>query len=197
MQTFTLGLGRGWISRAFGRNQLVRPSDRIEALVLALAVTVVVVAIPIVGAIGTAIHDSRSRTYAEQALTRHTVTATVTEDSTASVGPHTLRITTRSRWIAHGTLHSDSLEWDHMVKAGDELTIWVDNDGNYVGPPSPTNRAASDALGAAVIILFSISAVAVALASVVRCRLNRRRYAEWERELRDLANGGRTSSDPS
>jgi hypothetical protein len=38
MQTFTLGLRRSWWIRVLGRNPLVRTSDRVEALVLALAV---------------------------------------------------------------------------------------------------------------------------------------------------------------
>jgi hypothetical protein len=52
METFTLAPVGGWIVRAFGRNPLVRTSDRIEALLLILAVTVALAAAPIAGAIG-------------------------------------------------------------------------------------------------------------------------------------------------
>ena len=40
MQTFAIGLGRGWAVRLLGRNPLVRSSDRIEVMVLGLAVLV-------------------------------------------------------------------------------------------------------------------------------------------------------------
>ena len=60
-----------------GRNPLIRISDRVEALVLVLAVVVSLLAIPIAAAVGTAVHDSRSSLYAEQAQARRMVTATV------------------------------------------------------------------------------------------------------------------------
>ena len=79
MQTFTIGLGRSWWVRLLGRNPLVRTSDRIEVMVLALAVLLTVVAVPIAGAIGTSVYDAHTRVYAEEAQTRHQVTATAIE----------------------------------------------------------------------------------------------------------------------
>ena len=79
MQTFTIGLGHRWWIQVFRRNPLVRRSDRIEVLVLGFAVLLTVVAIPVAGAIGTFVHDARTRVYAEEALTRHEVTATAIE----------------------------------------------------------------------------------------------------------------------
>ena len=61
MQTFTIGLGRGWWVRLLGRNPLVRSSDRIEVMVLSLAVLLTVVAVPVAGAIGTSVYDARTR----------------------------------------------------------------------------------------------------------------------------------------
>jgi len=87
MQTFTIGLGHRWWTQVFRRNPLVRRSDRIEVLVLGFAVLLTVVAIPVVGAIGTFVHDARNKLYAEQALTRHEVTATAIEDGVVVVQP--------------------------------------------------------------------------------------------------------------
>ena len=80
MDTFTVRLPR-WpiLLRLLGRDPLVRTTDRIEALVLVLAVVVSLLAAPIAAAIGTAVYDTSRRTYAEQAHTRHTVAATVTD----------------------------------------------------------------------------------------------------------------------
>ena len=69
MQTFTIGVGHRWWTQVFRRNPLVRPSDRIEVLVLGFAVLLTVVAIPVAGAIGTFVHDARTRVYAEEAQT--------------------------------------------------------------------------------------------------------------------------------
>src|SRR4051812_38596835 len=74
--TFTVGSPR-WLSVLFGRNPLIRRSDRIEVLALALVVVVSLLSMPIAAAVGTAVYDSRSRSNAEQAKTRTTVTATV------------------------------------------------------------------------------------------------------------------------
>jgi hypothetical protein len=99
----------GWIVRAFGRNPLVRTSDRIEALLLILAVAVALVAAPIAGAIGTAVYEARSHAYVERATSRHTVTAIAVEDSVTTVRPYTIDTITE---------HTGSFEWDDMVKAG-------------------------------------------------------------------------------
>ena len=85
MDTFTLDWGRSWTIRAFGRNPLVRFSDRVEAVVLVLVFATALAVIPVAGAIGTAVYESRARLYTEQAQTRHTVAATAIEDSTIIV----------------------------------------------------------------------------------------------------------------
>ena len=80
MDTFTVRLPR-WpiLLRLLGRDPLVRTTDRIEALVFVLAIVVSLLTIPIAAAVGTAVHDSNRRAYAEQAHNRHAVTATVTD----------------------------------------------------------------------------------------------------------------------
>ena len=74
------------VLRACGRNPLVRGIDRLELLIVALGILVAPVSVACAGALGTAIHDARSRVYIEQAQTRHTLTATATEDSTIVFG---------------------------------------------------------------------------------------------------------------
>lgn len=192
METFTLAPVGGWIVRAFGRNPLVRTSDRIEALLLILAVTVALAAAPIAGAIGTAVYEARSHAYVEQATSRHTVTAIAVEDSTTTVQPYTVdTITVDARWRVDGTEHTGSFEWDDMAKAGDRLTIWVDSDGNYVGTPTPTSRAGADAVAAGLATWLGAVAATSALMASLRSRLNRLRYAGWERDLRCLADDDR------
>ena len=182
METFTLAPVGGWIVRAFGRNPLVRTSDRIEALLLILAVTVALAAAPIAGAIGTAVYEARSHAIVERATSRHTVTAIAVEDSVTTVLPYTIDTITE---------HTGSFEWDDMVKAGDRLTIWVDSDGNYVGPPTPTSRAGADAVAAGLATWLGAVAATSALMASLRSRLNRLRYAGWERNLRCLADDDR------
>src|SRR6476659_10380229 len=59
LETFTVRLPRWPIFGLFGRNPLLRASDRIEALVMALTVMVSLLAVPVAAAVGTAVHASR------------------------------------------------------------------------------------------------------------------------------------------
>ena len=166
MQTFTIGLGRGWWVRLLGRNPLVRSSDRIEVMVLSLAVLLTVVAVPIAGAIGTFVYDAHTRVYAEEAQTRHQVTATAIEDGTVVMQPKSLSFTARATWSAAGRDHSDIVTWSDQVKAGDQQFIWVNADGAKVGPPSSSSDAAADAVGIAISVWLGVAAASAGLVYV-------------------------------
>jgi hypothetical protein len=73
MQTFTLDPSRWWIARIFGRNPLLRGSDRIEALAAMAAIVVSLLMIPFACAAGTAFYDNRTHLYSQEARTRHAV----------------------------------------------------------------------------------------------------------------------------
>jgi hypothetical protein len=54
---------------AFCRNPLVRVTDRLEALVIVLAIVVSLLAAPVAGAVGTAVYDARRQQYEAEVLT--------------------------------------------------------------------------------------------------------------------------------
>ena len=140
-----------WVLRACRRDPPVRGSDRLELLIIALGIVVAMVAAACAAALGTAVNDARSRVYIAQAQTRHTVTARATEDSTIVLGVDDNTATrVNARWQVNGTEHTGSLNWDHAVKTGDPLTIWVDRDGDRVDAPAPTSQAGVDAVGVAI-----------------------------------------------
>ena len=175
MQTFTIGLGRDWWVR-LGRNPLVRSSDRIEVMVLSLAVLLTVVAVPI-GGDRHLVYDAHTRVYAEEARTRHQVTATAIEDGTVVMQPKSLSFTARATWSAAGRDHSDIVTWSDQVKAGDQQSIWVNADGAKVGPPSLSGDAAADAVRLAIYVWLGVAAASAGLVYVVRRGLDRRRYS--------------------
>jgi hypothetical protein len=188
-----------WVLRAFGRNPLVRGIDRLELLIVTLGLLVTVVAAACAGALGTAVHDAHSRVYIAQAQTRHTVTARATEDSTIVLGVHDITATrVNARWQVNGTEHTGSLDWDHAVKTGDPLTIWVDRDGGRVDAPAPTSRAGRDAVAVAYAAWQTVALAAAGLIWWGRSRLDRRRDSAWERDIRCLIDdgGGRTNRKP-
>ena len=102
-ETFTVRLPQWPVFGLFRRNPLLRASDRFEALVVALAVMVSLLAVPVAAAVGTAVHDSRRDVYAQQHHTRHLVTATITDDTAAQNISRTNTATMAARWSAAGS----------------------------------------------------------------------------------------------
>ena len=135
---------------------------------------------------------STSRVYAEEAQTRHQVTATAIEDATIVVQPYSFSFTARATWSAAGRDHSDIVMWSDHVKAGDQQLIWVNAEGVHVRPPSSPSRAGGDAVGIALSVWFGVAGASAGLVYVVRRRLDRRRYAQWDGEMNaSRDNGGR------
>jgi hypothetical protein len=184
---------------ACGRNPLVRGIDRVELLIVALGILVALVALACAGALGTAVHDARSRVYIAQAQTRHTLTATATKDSTVVLRSDDSTATrVNARWQVDGTDHAGTINWEHAVKSGEPLTIWVDRNGDRVDPPAPTSQAVDDAIGVAFVAWQTVTLVTVGLVCLGRAYLDRRRDAAWERDIRCLIDngGGRTNRKP-
>jgi hypothetical protein len=188
-----------WLLRACGRNPLVRRVDRLELVIIALGILVALAAAACAGALGTAVHDARGRVYVAQAQTRHAVTARAIDDSTIVVGVNDDTATrVNARWQVDGTEHTGTLQWDHAVKTGDPLSIWVDRDGDRVNAPTPTSRAGMEAIG---IAYAAWQTVAFAVAGLIwwgRSCLDRRRDSGWEDDIRCLVDddGGRTNRKP-
>lgn len=171
------------VSALWSRNPLVRVVDRVEALTTVVLFTVALSFLAVAGAIGTSQYDSRSRTYAAEAHTSHTVTATAVEDSAVIVEPNTVVTVTTARWDANGRNHVGEVRSPDRLKAGDHFTIWVDAAGNrIVGPPSPS-RAANEATAIAVSAWVAVATAAATLAYRVHRTLDRRRFTHWDREL--------------
>jgi hypothetical protein len=190
---------RWWVLRACGRNPLVRSVDRIELLIVVFGIVVALVCAASAGALGTAVHDARSRVYTAQARTRHVVTARATDNSVIGTSvDDSAAARANIRWQANGTVHTGSLEVDHAVKLGDPLAIWVDGSGNLVDAPAPASQAAVDAVAVVYVALQAVILIVTVLVYAGRSHLDRRRDSAWERDIRCLIDddGGRTNRKP-
>src|SRR6478752_5200791 len=189
--TFTVRLPR-WpvLLRLAGRDPLVRTIDRIEALVLVLAVVVSLLAAPITAAVGTAVYDSSRHIYAEQAHTRHTVNATVTDVPVSQQILRTGTTTVSARWTAAGTEHTGTVKAQSTVKTGDPVEIWVDNNGAQVPAPTPTTRAAAEAAMGALVIWIIVAAFAAILFTVTRAACDRIRFTGWQHDFESMVGNG-------
>ena len=121
MLAFTLDPGRWWIARPLGRNPLLRAADRLEALLILVVIVGWLLVVPIAGAVGTAIYDGRHRLYAEQALTRHRVVATVVEGTATTAGRCSAPASVQAGWTAAGEEGIGSLSFDTAGKSVDPL----------------------------------------------------------------------------
>jgi hypothetical protein len=194
MQTFTFGQTRWRTIRAFGKNPLVRISDRIEAVVVVSAVAISLLAAPVAGAIGTAAYDARSRIYSEEAQTRRPVSAIVTTAARSAtvVRPYMGTAIVEARWRSGGVERTESFATKRPAAVGDQIDIWVNDKGERVIQPSHF-QAAFEAVCVAVSLWLAMMGVATAMVALVRRLLDRHRDIEWEREIGGLA--GRRSAD--
>jgi hypothetical protein len=186
METFTLNFGGFWIARVCGRNPLVRSSDRLEALLQATLLISALLLASFAGALGTAVHDSRSHVYADELSNRHTLTAIVDADPTTTIKRSRLVVTAPVRWRVDGVDHVETAVVDETTKAGDRWNVWVDAAGKRAPAPTPAWRAGMDGLLAGAGVWLGLMAVVIGLHVLVWSGLNRRRSRSWDRELQAL-----------
>jgi hypothetical protein len=192
METFTLNAGT-WIRRLATHGPLVRTSDRIEAAVALLVLILVLFAVPVAGALGTTAYDTRAHEYAAQRLTSHRVDAITTDGSSPSKMRYQDAFVTPVQWQFAGKQHIDTIRTPVRLKPGDHKPVWVDAAGNRTVAPLTDRDAAIDAVSIAIASWIAVAGAGAAVLIVVHSRVNRRRYAGWDRELEDLADNGRTN----
>lgn len=181
---FTVRLPQWRFARLFSLNPLVRMGDRIEALVVVLAMAMALAAVPIAAAVGTSVYDSRSRLYAEQAQNSHEVSATVTDHKVIHDESLGRMVTVTAQWFAAGNEHNGPVSAPPGVKTGDSIDIWVAEDGSHVGPPPKT--AYDEAVAFAAATWFIVAIAAGVLVAGTRAALNRARHARWEDDFETL-----------
>ena len=188
-----------WILRAFGDNPLLRWTDRVEASVTIAAIVLALLVFPLCVAESAEVYRSHAEIYAEQASTRHMVTAMVAATGGPSHQPHNTSSAVLAVWSVGadgargGESQVDHADWvitDRIVSDGDQIHVWLDDTGARVDPPTPLIQAGFDAIGVGVGV-WSLSVLAlVACVTVVRSPLNRIRQGQLDREIERFASGG-------
>lgn len=183
MDTFTFNPGRWRVARVFGRNPLLRRSDRIEALVVLVALAVSLIAVPLAGVAGAVTYGARDRVYTQEAHQRHRVLATITDALVEDLGVTVVQ----AKWAGPNGERSGALAVNEQAKVDGTVEIWVDSDGNPVLPPTPIWLAAAEGVGVAAVTALVVAVAMAVLVAVVRARLDRVRDAMWERDIEFLA----------
>jgi hypothetical protein len=182
-----------WHVRALGFNPLIRVTDRLEALaVLAVAITALI-AIPTASQAGNLLYDSDVRTADQQAQSRHAVQAVVVEGTTRL--PTDLEGSgfddsayVRAQWREGTEVRTEQVVSPETVKAGEPLTVWLDDTGKVVAAPLTKDDAEVNAVAAGGMVWIVVVVCSALAAIVIRRGLDRARDRTWERELRLLAH---------
>jgi hypothetical protein len=172
-------------------NPLRRTTDLVEAWVALLAVLLILVAAPLMGAVaGAAAEDALQQSARDQHQARHEVTATVVKklerppldpdpEASSAQNPH-------SRVLADWTAPDGSAHHGKVIASlksphrGDHFTLWTDQHGAIVGRPldsaTATTHAVLAGFGAGLMTAWLFEGGR----RLIVWRMVRRRYARWD-----------------
>jgi hypothetical protein len=182
-----------WYAHALGFNPLIRTTDRLEALAVLGALVVALIAMPAAAQAGDLVYASSAHTADLQAHDRHPVQALVVDgggrmpwdvESAASGGPTSVK----AQWHEGTRLRTEQITSTSTAKAGESLTIWLDDAGKVVAAPltaDDTELSAAVATGTVWISIVAFAALAVFL---IRRGLDRIRDRAWDSALHVLAH---------
>lgn len=178
-----------FVRRAFpGRNPLAMYCDRLEGAVLALGVVVALLAVPVVGAVGSEIYATHeSRVEAEQ-KSRTQVDAVLVEDAPSMSGAASSEAVvettdaTASWRTLDGTARRGVVRAPYGAKAGTTLRIWVDLSGEETEPPMTNHGAAFNAIFSALLLWGLIAGAMALVFGLVRFACMRIRLRRWQLE---------------
>jgi hypothetical protein len=172
------GRTRKWLWRWRG-NPLRRREDVLEAWLVLAVWVLVAVGGTVAGVVTAAGADG---VFARQRAGRTPVTAVLLVDTPRATA-HSFRSLAPVRWTApDGSVRTDKALVESGRRAGAEVGLWTDAEGDLVtAPPSRTEASVeSGLLGAASAL--ALSGVVFGAGSVVRRGLDRRRLAQWGEE---------------
>jgi hypothetical protein len=167
-----------------GHGPLKRRSDRLEFLSRTVVALVVLLAVPVALAVGTASLTTLREVAVHEAATRHEATAVLLE------GVRPTHTEGRSQAVRASWDGPDGLPREGRVPvppgadagAGKTVTVWVDDDGSLSRKPLTQEQAAGGAVFNAIMTFVGMAAVAAGGHLLVVFLLGRHRGRQWEAE---------------
>lgn len=177
---------RVWTAFVPRRSELRRRSDRLETAAHWVVLTALVLALPVVLALGSSHAQDLRDAAAAQRRVDHEVAATVIavrplESSARGEGSGLVEVT--AGWSEpDGSVRTDVDVRSGDVRVGEPRSMWVDQSGHRVRPPTTDADAATRGYLAAAGLLAACSALLGGLLWMVRRRLDRARLREWDED---------------
>jgi hypothetical protein len=165
-----------------GSGPLKRGSDRLEVLGRLAAVLMVVLAVPVALAVGTAVFTDTRALASEQTLTRTTTEAVLTAPARAASYADVF-VPTPASWTSPDGRHVEGNALARVgAEAGDRVRIWVDPQGRRTRAPLDPAGVAWTAAGAGLMTFLLLVAGTVAGWVALGWLLWRSRSRTWERD---------------
>jgi hypothetical protein len=183
---------RWWRLQPCSRNPLMRGTDRVEAVVVALVVTVVLLLVPVCAAVGTETFTSlqqQSRALAAQA--RPVPAVLLVDPGIDPQAEPAVRIidtgaSSWARWTVDGREHTGQVPAPPQARAGDTVTVPVGPDGELLDPRGGTENAVL-AIAAACGLWAALAGAGGLVICAVHRMLIRSRLRVWDQALRKFA----------
>ncbi|WP_227981362.1 hypothetical protein [Nocardia spumae] len=182
---------RLWRSGPWTTNPLMRISDRVEAVIRMLAVLVVLAAVPVSAAMGTAHYtDAAAQIRADNAA-KTRVTAIIVDDpirtTTTATELSAQRTDATVRWTHDGRSGTATAPVADAARRGEQTTIWLGPDGRMTTAPLPGDTAAVRGIGLGVASFAEITGLAVTVVAATAWLFEARRRAALAREWRTIS----------
>jgi hypothetical protein len=171
-----------------GRNQLAAAGDRLEGAVLVAAVVVALLAVPVVGAVGSEFYATQLVQSASEQQSRQQTDAVLIEDAPPVKGlvdpdGPVESAPVRATWRGpDGTERQGTVQAAHGRNAGGVIPIWVDRDGALTRSPLTTEGAAIKGIALALLLWAGVAAAMALMYLVVRFVHKRMRMRRWAAE---------------
>ena len=172
-------------------NSMARASDRAEAALIILLVVIWVLCLPIAAAGGSKLWSDIAGTdrppqqsYSTTAeLLAPTEFAHLSADGTPLGGTSSVQ----ARWSeANGVEQTGEIQAAAGLTAGTRVQIWLDRSGVVTTAPVSNATAAAQAVIVATVCWVGLGVLLAAIFWIVRRRLNKARFADWESEWRQI-----------
>ncbi|MBV2357380.1 hypothetical protein KUM39_23950 [Streptomyces sp. J2-1] len=166
------------------RNPLRRHCDVVEAWIVLVVWTLVVLGGIVAGALAASSVDAG---FAVRRAQVQAVTASLTDDASrtppGSDGYDDGRVWAGVRWTdADGAVHTDRAKVYPGAPAGSTLTVWTDRTGHVVAPPVSGGEAVLQSVLTGALVAAGTGAAVWTGGWLVRGVRMRRRMSEWDEE---------------
>lgn len=175
-----------------GDSPLVRRWDRVESRLLLSIAVLAVLTVPLFAGIGATVYSHQLAIVADQHASRSPATAVLLENAPVATqrlirgNPATAEV--RASWVsASGVHHEVKVPVRYGAVKGTAVNIWLDANGDLTSPPRTPRDAAAVATYTTVAAWLACVVALAAIYLGLRARLNRARYADWERDWRRIS----------